>query len=490
VSPTRVGVVGTFDVENFGDLLFPLLAERELGERLPGFEVVLYSYREKTAEDWPYPVRSLARLPADVAGLDLLVVGGGYLVRFEKEIAPGYFPESGDLHHPTGYWLMPTLLAAAYGVPVAWNSLSVASETPEWATGLLSLAVRSAAYVSVRDEPSLEELRRVAPGALVHLVSDIGFGTGRLLPDAPSDAFRAFLPDTGLTEPYLIVQASPFLLEHTQQIDRALRESGAAARAVLELPISPALEDRVGLLELERPTVRPASWPHPLLLAEIVARSDAVLARSLHLSVVALASGVPVHRHRSALDLKYEPLGELPGVHFWEDRQDATGVLDAGLGRSAPGPEIAERLAELRVHWDAIAALVGSSGRPGPEVAAGLISVSTAGLEALGVAGASARQRLAESERRLAELEREHRAVASSARTAAPRIEVLEQQAELLEAERERLRAERERLRADLEQSTKELAATRTQLGEAQLELAWPRLARRVLRRLRLRRER
>ena len=30
----RIGIVGTFDIENFGDLLFPLVARRELEERL------------------------------------------------------------------------------------------------------------------------------------------------------------------------------------------------------------------------------------------------------------------------------------------------------------------------------------------------------------------------------------------------------------------------------------------------------------------------
>lgn len=29
----QVGVVGTFDVENYGDLLFPLIAREELAER-------------------------------------------------------------------------------------------------------------------------------------------------------------------------------------------------------------------------------------------------------------------------------------------------------------------------------------------------------------------------------------------------------------------------------------------------------------------------
>jgi hypothetical protein len=39
-------MVGTFDVDNFGDLLFPIVAEHELTARLPGVELRRYSYHD------------------------------------------------------------------------------------------------------------------------------------------------------------------------------------------------------------------------------------------------------------------------------------------------------------------------------------------------------------------------------------------------------------------------------------------------------------
>jgi lipopolysaccharide transport system ATP-binding protein len=384
VSPVRdsprIAIVGTFDVENFGDLLFPLLTFRELGERLHRPDIRLYSYREKT-DSWPYPVRSLSRLDSDIRELDLLVVGAGHLVRFDKNVAPGYNPPPG-LHHPTGYWLMPTLLAELYGVPVAWNSLTVSPDTPEWASALLGLAVRSASYVSVRDRPSLRELNRVVEGANVELVPDIAFGVGRVLPDTPSDSYHRFLEATGLRPPFVAVQPSPHLVRHGRQIGGAVREASRQGCAVLELPISPVLGDQVGLLELGGPTVRPGCWPHPLLLAEIISRSEAVIARSLHLSVVALSCGVPVHRPRSAPDPKYEPLIGLPGVYLWEDGVDVADTMRRGLGRAEPDGGAGRRSEELGSHWDAIAALPGRSAK-GASVAVELISTSTSCLEAL-----------------------------------------------------------------------------------------------------------
>ena len=45
----RVGIVGTFDVANFGDLLFPYLAEDALRRRLEPIDLRRYSIRPMAA---------------------------------------------------------------------------------------------------------------------------------------------------------------------------------------------------------------------------------------------------------------------------------------------------------------------------------------------------------------------------------------------------------------------------------------------------------
>jgi lipopolysaccharide transport system ATP-binding protein len=295
-SGPRIAVVGTFDVQNFGDLLFPLITSREFRERAPAADLHLYSYHDKR-DGWPYAVRSLTHLAGDLPHLDLVIVGAGHLVRFDKEVAPGYGPPTG-IHHPTGYWLMPSLLSATQGVPVAWNSVSASPETPEWAIELLRLAILAASYVTVRDEPSLAELRRVAGPDAITLVPDIAFGVQRLLPSRPSDELQAFLQECGVAGPYIIAQPSPHLERHAHQVAEAIRVARRNGFAVLELPISPVLGDQTGMFG--DTTARSTRWPEPLLLAEVIANAEGVIARSLHLSVVALACGVPVHRHRSA----------------------------------------------------------------------------------------------------------------------------------------------------------------------------------------------
>ena len=39
----RIAQIGTFDLENYGDLLFPIILENELRERLKDLELILFS---------------------------------------------------------------------------------------------------------------------------------------------------------------------------------------------------------------------------------------------------------------------------------------------------------------------------------------------------------------------------------------------------------------------------------------------------------------
>ena len=379
----RVAIVGTFDVSNFGDLLFPLIAEAELAERLPDVEVRRYSYRRMTAGPWPYSVGSLADLAGDLSETDLLVVGGGHLVRFDKAVADGYAPTTPDEHHPTGYWLTPTLLAHAYGIPVAWNALGVSPDTPAWGRPLLAEAMAATDYVSVRDEWSAQELASIAPDAEIAIVPDTAWSVRT---PATAEAVDPLLAQMGATKPYIVVQPSPLLLEHAADVRAAVTAAHELGRSVVELPISPALGDRSGLLELPVPVSRPTEWPAPPVLVSLIANADAVIAQSLHLSITALAAGVPVHRVRAPRGSKYELLESLAGVSVWNGERDgATAIREALAARGDDGDDqgLLERHAQLEAHWDRIAALVGERRAPDLQSAARAISGRTAALETL-----------------------------------------------------------------------------------------------------------
>src|SRR6266404_1015048 len=176
----EVGICGTFDVANYGDLLFPLIAESELTERLGAVTLHRFSYHARTPPEWPYEVTSIAKLPETIHGLDGLLIGGGHLIRWDKQIAPGYLPPTPEIHDPTGYWLTPALLALQHNVPLVWNAPAVHRDIPAWADPLMEMALTLSSYVAVRDEPSRSALDPLTH-AQIAVVPDTAFRLPRLL---------------------------------------------------------------------------------------------------------------------------------------------------------------------------------------------------------------------------------------------------------------------------------------------------------------------
>jgi lipopolysaccharide transport system ATP-binding protein len=351
----QIGLVGTFDVENLGDLLFPMIAEAELVERLGRVRLHRFSYHAKASAEWPFPVTSVTELPRLAADLDGLLAGGGFLVRFDKEVAPGYGPPTPAIHHPTGYWLSPALIALQHGVPLFWNAPGVDyAGLPAWAEPLLELAFSLSSYVAVRDEPSRAALARFADPQRIAVVPDTGFGVGRLLGERPSFELGRLREAAGLTGPYIVVQPvrglGPFF--------GFLRRHAARLRdyRFLVLPIGPVNGDCAAATEADLAgLVRLPAWPPPLLLAELIRHAAAVVGPSYHLAITAMTAGVPVFSPADLSAGKFPGLAGFPGIHPLPDTEDADpGCFVARLGRTAVAPEVGAALDRLAAHWDCI----------------------------------------------------------------------------------------------------------------------------------------
>jgi len=362
----EIGISGTFDEANYGDLLFPPIAEAELAERLGPLHLHRFSYRAKAPPGWPFRVDSLTALPELMRALDGMLIGGGFLIRFDKDVAPGYGPPSAAIHHPTGYWLGPALMALQNNVPVAWNSPGTDGKSiPAWAAPLMEMALTYSRYVSARDASSQAELERLTTRP-VSLVPDTAFGIGRLLnlESAPSAGFSQFCEATGLDGPYVVVQPkrsmepfAGFITRHQRQL-RHLR--------FLILPIAPVHGDRHEIIDAALPgVVRPAFWPDPRVTAELIGRAEAVVGYSYHLSVTALASGVPVFARHGLPECKYSVLREFDT--FFELPPLFDPDVDwflARLGRGRPSAAARARQAALCNHWNRIADEFRNGGPP------------------------------------------------------------------------------------------------------------------------------
>lgn len=359
----QIGITGTFDLENYGDLLFPLIAEAELRRRLGTVNLHRFSYWEKKTPDWPYAVTSVAELPHVIDRLDGLLIGGGFLIRFDERVADGYGPPSPDIHHPTGYWLTPALMALDRGIPVVWNAPGMhCNDIPRWAEPLLELALRESAYVSVRDEPSKAALARFAGDITV--MHDTGFGISRLVPAEESAEMRRVRELAGLTKPYIVVQPVRWRDDGFPAFLEANRERFAGYQ-LLGLPMGPVLGDSPSFFGEASPQFAGLPfWPDPLLLAEIISNAAAVIGYSYHLAITALATGVPVF---TSVDLsvgKFTVLSKFDTLYPLSSIQDGPDAFFARLGRKTPSPSALATLPPLDAHWDRIADAIRGGPRP------------------------------------------------------------------------------------------------------------------------------
>jgi lipopolysaccharide transport system ATP-binding protein len=355
----QIGVCGTFDVANYGDLLFPLIAESELRERLGAVTLHRFSYGTRTPPHWPYEVTSIAALPDVIRRLDGLLIGGGFLIRFDKQVAPGYTPPDPAIHHPTGYWLTPALLALQHDVPLMWNAPGMhCNEIPAWANPLVKMALSLSRYVSVRDEPTGAALARIGETP-VTVVPDTAFRISRLLnlDGFPSVEFARLRDTSGLDGPYIVVQATLGVDGFVRFVKRhATRLAGVR---FLALPIGPVMGEHSALVDDLPGVVRLREWPDPLVIAELIGRSAAVVGHSYHLCVTALASGVPVFTPQDLTKGKYTALQQCETIFSLptEDEPDPDRFLSR-VGRTAPSAAARATHGPLSEHWDRIAAAI------------------------------------------------------------------------------------------------------------------------------------
>jgi hypothetical protein len=355
-SPRRVGIVGTFDVENYGDLLFPLVAQAALERRLESVEVVPFSPNQRSAPEWPYDVHPTLDLPDSLPSLSALLIGGGQLIRFDT----GYpIPTDPRVHLPIDYWLTPAVLGVLAGKPVIWNAIGAwtGSPTAPWYDEVVRATLVASSFVGLRDEASRAHLAAVAPAVDLRILPDTVFSIARLWPlDRESPDFVTWRESLNVRGPYVVVQADQRIGPSWPAIDAMVASLGVQTTVLL--PVCRCHGDESdGLPPL--PTVHTArsEWPAPRLLSEIIGRSTAVVASSLHACITAISYGVPVVRVPSfnVADRKFEMLDSFASV-AGIDRPDAV----AAVLRRRRGPE-GSAIAfadQLDAYWDHVVDIV------------------------------------------------------------------------------------------------------------------------------------
>jgi polysaccharide pyruvyl transferase WcaK-like protein len=356
---------GTFDVRNYGDLLFPLLAEMRLAPH--GFRLRPASPTGRST-GWRDAVASEPIIPAlyGVNRPDGILIGGGNIIHMRPVTLPDYADQADWAYG--ALWVDAGLVAQRAGIPLAWNAPGVPHGFSEQETPALNAALAAASYLSVRDEASADALQGAA-----RVVPDTALDLARLWPKPSlADAFGTLIARTGA--------------DGTQGFAALHIKERSVAGAVEHLaPLIDAFADRTGLVPIligigachgddvattrvSKAMVRPhVNLAEPLGLREIasaIAYSRQYVGASMHGYVTAAAYG------RSGIIVARPRLPKMAGVlaHLCRPQDEALDWADA-LDRAATGPALETTLpdtvtAALDEHWGAVVSVLSGAAKP------------------------------------------------------------------------------------------------------------------------------
>lgn len=298
-------ICGMFDMRNFGDLLFPLIAEHELG--LHGYNVQAVSPTgAATGLSDAMPSRPIAQLFDPDLPCAAVVIGGGYLVHTHRmDMLHEYRGLGVGACAASSMWLGATLAAALRDVPLAWNAPGVPHPLRPSFQPLAGAAFDAADYLSLRDQGSVRMAGLVAGGP-VQVVPDPVLGLARMWPKASLRGdFDRLAQRLGLTtrEGILAVSVRRRSLGDVP-VAAFAQELGARCKALNLTPVMIGLgsahsDDRIArevsaaLTAMGCPNAA-LDQPEQLRdIAALIAYASAYAGSSLHGYVAAAAYGTP-----------------------------------------------------------------------------------------------------------------------------------------------------------------------------------------------------
>ena len=356
-SEIQVGIIGTFDVENYGDLLFPLIAQMQLERRIENIKILPFSPNAVSkSHPWPMDVHSTETVANILPSLSALLIGGGQIVRFDK----GYpIPVSSNINLPVDYWLSPAAVGALLGKPVIWNAVGAwtGSPVPPWYIEVLKAVISASALIAVRDQASYLHLNQVNPVAEIQNVPDTAFSLARLWPNKePSDQYLAWAKALEIVGPYVVVQADVSMVGHLDAISKLIQD--LEVKTVVILPICRCHGDSSdNFPSLSSADVARSSWLSPALTCEVISRASLVVASSLHACITSVCYGIPCIRIDSfnAYDRKFEILDGFESVCRLDELDRIRSLFVRGKAIDQKATHYADL---LETYWNKVARII------------------------------------------------------------------------------------------------------------------------------------
>lgn len=286
---------GTFEVENYGDRLFPIVVEKELALRSPDLKLKLFS----PLADQGLGVSSI--LDKGEEKIDAIVVGGGDIISFSTDIAAIYNNDwKGSFSAHSACFALPGIYRQS-GIPLIWNAPGIPADFNEDQAWLVKLLADETDYLSVRDEISKERLKKAGVSKEIHVVPDTVLSLPKHfskegLRGSAEKVLSSFAMQIG--QP-IVIQVHPYYIQdHIAEITEMLSQvKQLTSSPILLLPIGRCHNDHVVLEKIEQAGKGQfqliSKYLETLEVAAVIAHAKAFIGTSLHGAITAFAYGVP-----------------------------------------------------------------------------------------------------------------------------------------------------------------------------------------------------
>lgn len=298
----KIGLVGTFDVANYGDCLFPYVYMHLLQERMSAAEFSVYSPMAQSAGIMDYgPIRPLpSKLTSVDFPEDALILCGGETIWLGHSAGTFNFPAS-TLSAYARLWLAPTVAASQGTTDFYVHSVGMPNVHQD-APDQIGEALSYATAVSVRDAVTAARL-----GGRFPVEVDPVFALSTLMtsPEWEAEALK-WLPDNYEIGRYIVAHISaPYLINDLGEwCDQVVQTAKQTAVPVLLVPICHFMDDRRTLQTARELLIRKGLDENQIQLAPLDSKdiistaamlgmSAGVITSSLHACVTAVSFGLP-----------------------------------------------------------------------------------------------------------------------------------------------------------------------------------------------------
>ena len=296
----RVAHVGAFDIENYGDLLFADVVEKQLRKRIDIDEIVYFAPNSCTMPNTKRKVYSLLNLDqmASTENFDAIIIGGGDFIHLKK--VPMFLPHICDdwkIYEPIYMWVIPILVAKKHNIQLLWNAPGVPLSFHENEKKIVNFLCQNSDYISVRDNEAKKVLSECIEDEQIHVVPDTVLSISELIKKEELDLIFLKLDLPIKSGKYVLFQGNVSINDTDLKIcaDTLKKIKDETGFNVILQPIGFALGDEDVLKKIK------SFYPEDFILCEhhtqyeilsLVANAFLYIGTSLHGCITSTSYGV------------------------------------------------------------------------------------------------------------------------------------------------------------------------------------------------------